>query len=103
MCVVGSTHYFSPKLADGNSELDGEEVEEFYKGLYGDLSVDMEENAEMLAFFEENIPPAGDLVSLRATAFKAGAEFLTDDKENNIALLRCINVVIHGFETTCLA
>jgi hypothetical protein len=95
--------YCSPKLADGNSEFDGEKVEEFYKGLFSDLTVDKEENAEMLAFFQENIPPVGSLVALRATAFKAAAEFISeDDKDTNIALLKCINVAVHGFETTCL-
>lgn len=82
--------------------MDAEKVEEFYKGLFGDLAVDQEENADLLAFFQENIPPAGSLVTMRATAFKAAVEFLTDDKDTNISLLRCINVVVHGFETTCL-
>lgn len=92
-----------PKNAEGNSEYDGEKVEEFYKGLFGDLSIDREENAELISFFQDNIPPAGSLVSLRATAFKAACEFLTDERETNVALLRCINVAVHGFETTCLA
>jgi hypothetical protein len=96
-------HYnYSPKLDDGNSEFDAEAVEEFYKGIFADLSVDMEENESLLSFFQENIPPSGSLVSLRATAFKAAVEFLNDDQENNISLLRCINVAVHGFETTCL-
>jgi len=91
-----------PKLADGNSEFDGEKVETFYKELFADLSVDMEENAQLVDFFKENIPPAASLVSLRATAFKAAVDFLGDDKETNIALLRCINVAVHAFERNCL-
>jgi len=91
-----------PKDAEGNSEFDGSKAEEFYAGIYGNLSVDQEENAELFAFFQENIPPASDLVAMRATAFKAAAACLTDDKESNVSLLRCINVVVHAFETTCL-
>jgi hypothetical protein len=97
-----SVRYFSPTDQDGNAEYDGDKAEEFYKELFSDLSVDREENEDLIAFFKENIPPAGSLVALRATAFKAGVGFLTDDKETNISLLRCINMVVHAFETTCL-
>jgi hypothetical protein len=102
--ILSPSHHehYSPKLADGNSEFDAEKVEEFYKGIFADLSVDMEENASLLSFFQDNIPPADSLVTLRATAFKAAVEFLSDDKESNISLLRCINVAVHGFETACL-
>lgn len=62
----------------------------------------MEENASLLSFFQDNIPPAGSLVALRATAFKAASECIGDNNEDNIALLRCVNVVVHAFETTCL-
>ena len=93
---------YRPKSADGNSDFDAEKAEEFYQGLFSDLSVDREENEDLHQFFEENTPPAADLVSLRATAFKAAVEHLTDDRETNVALLRCINVVVHAFETTCL-
>lgn len=92
----------SPKNADGNSEYDRVEVEKFYKELYFDLSVDPEENTDLKAFFEENTPPAGDLVSMRATAFKAAVDSLTEDREANVSLLRCVNVAVHAFETTCL-
>jgi hypothetical protein len=92
----------SPKNADGQSDLDAEKAEEFYKGIFSDLSVDQEENDDLVTFFKQNIPPAGSLVALRATAFKMAAEFLTDDTENNIALLRCVNVIVHAFERTCL-
>eukprot|EP00934_Nitzschia_sp_Nitz4_P008490 Nitzschia sp. Nitz4//scaffold166_size90379//56059//57597//NITZ4_005063-RA/size90379-augustus-gene-0.15-mRNA-1//-1//CDS//3329538214//8480//frame0 len=91
-----------PKLPEGNSEFDGDAAESFYKGLFEDLSIEQEENGDLYSFFKENTPPAASLVALRATAFKAGVEFLTDDNEQNIALLRCINVVIHAFESTCL-
>jgi hypothetical protein len=67
------------------------------------LTVDAEENAELMDFFSTNIPPKESLVSLRATAFKAAVDSLSDnDKENNIAVLRCINVAVHCFERTCL-
>lgn len=90
-------------MPDGNSTFDGGKLEEFYKGIFTDLKVDTEENAELLAFFAANIPPAGSLVALRATAFKAAVEFLSEDKAKNILLLKCINVVVHDFEATCLS
>lgn len=102
MRIFARKFIFSPKNADGNSEFDGDAAEEFYKGLFSDLSVDSEENADLVAFFEENTPPAAGLVSLRAFAFKAAAEFLSDDKDTNISLLRCINIAVHAFENTCL-
>ena len=77
-------------------------METFYKELFGDLSVDQEENAELVAFFQENIPPAGNLVAMRATAFKAAADFIGEERETNVALLRCINVAVHAFERNCL-
>jgi hypothetical protein len=67
------------------------------------LNVDAEENAELMDFFSANIPPKEYLVSLRATAFKAAVDHLSDDKEKNISVLRCINVAVHCFERTCLA
>lgn len=93
---------YSPKLEEGNSEYDGDKVEEFYKKLFDDLNVDAEENAELMGFFSANIPPKESLVPLRATAFKAAVDYLSDDKANNISVLRCINVAVHCFERTCL-
>lgn len=75
---------------------------DFYKNLYADLSVDREENQELFDFFAENVPSDDFLVGARAVSFKAACEFLSDDKSENIKLLKCINVVVHAFESTCL-
>jgi hypothetical protein len=91
-----------PKLSEGNSEFDSDKVGAFYAGLFADLKVDMEENEELVAFFDENTPPSDNLVSLRATAFKSAVDFLSEDHATNISLLRCINVVLDAFEKTCL-
>jgi hypothetical protein len=85
-------------LPYGNCEYDGDKVEAFYKDLFSDLAIDMEENKSLVEFFEKNIPPRGSLISLRATAFKAAVGCLGDDKSSNIALLKCINVAVHNLE-----
>lgn len=91
-----------PTSNEGTGEFDAEGAEAKIRSLYEDLSVDTEENEELFAYFQENIPPVDSLVSLRATAFKAAVDFLSDDKDKNIALLRCINVVVHAFERVAL-
>jgi hypothetical protein len=91
-----------PKLPDGNSEYDAEKVEGFLSTLYEDTAVDQEENQTLLDFFKENIPPTDSLVTMRAAAFKVGCDALKEgDKDANVDLLRCINVVVHNFELTC--
>jgi hypothetical protein len=70
--------------------------------LYEDTAVDQEENQTLLDFFKENIPPTDSLVTMRAAALKVGCDALKEgDKEANVALLRCINVIVHNFELTC--
>ena len=94
---------YRPKSDDGNSEYDDDAVCEFYTNLYNDLSVDQEENAELKEFFENNIPPKSNLIQMRANAFKVAVQFLQgSSRDKNVALLRCINVVLHNFELTCL-
>jgi hypothetical protein len=90
----------SPKLPYGNCEYDGSKAEGFYKELFSDLSVDAVENKSILEFFEANTPPRGDLVALRATAFKAAVDYLGEDISTNVSLLKCINVTIHNLEQT---
>jgi hypothetical protein len=88
-----------PRLPGGNSEYDGDKVEDFLKGIYSDTTIDQEENQELLTFFQQNIPPTDSLVTMRAAAFKSAVDFLSqDNKEANVSLLRSINVVIHVFE-----
>jgi poly(U)-specific endoribonuclease len=91
-----------PKESEGNSAFDADAAEEKIRGLYSDLAVDAEENQDLFNYFQENIPPVSSLVILRATAFKAAIDFLSEDKDTNISLLRCINVVVHAFERVCL-
>ena len=72
--------------------------------MYQDLSVDTEENDDLKEFFTNHIPPKSSLIQMRANAFKVAVPFLSDDghRDKNVAILRCINIVLHNFETTCL-
>ena len=81
---------------------DEEKFLTFYKGLFEDLSVDHEENQELFDFFKANKPSDDFLVTARATAFKAACDYLSDDKDQNVKLLKCINVAVHAFEKACL-
>lgn len=78
-------------------------VEAFYRTIFADLTVDREEAAELVEFFTEANPPPDKNVWLRATAFRIGCEFLTDDKDTNTALLRAINAIVHAVETSRMA
>ncbi len=91
-----------PKPLEGTDAFEDEKVDEFITGVYSDLSIDQEENSELVAFFaEHNPPPVDKLVFTRASAFRIGCDFLGDDHDQNVELLRCVNVVVHAFETTC--
>lgn len=96
-----SLFFLRPKELESVA-FDTDKLEEFYRNLFSDLSVDSEENEALLAFFDENPPPNDDLVTVRATVFRIGGEFLSDDNASNISLLKCINVVVNAFETSCL-
>jgi hypothetical protein len=99
LCCLACTRAAHPY---GNSSFDGEAVDAFYTQLFDSLTVDDEENAELVAFFKANVPPQDSLVSMRAAAFKSAVEFLSDDRDKNVALMRCINAVLHQYESTCL-
>jgi poly(U)-specific endoribonuclease len=77
-------------------------VEAFYKEIYSDLSVDREETAELSSFLASLNPPPDKLVKLRATAFKVGASFLSNDDDTNKKLLRSINSIVHAVEANCM-
>ena len=79
-------------------------VEDFYRHIYTDLTVSPEEASELVDFFTSMNPPPDKLVWLRATAFRIGCEFLSDDdnKDINIAVLRAINAIVHSLEQTCM-
>ncbi|CAJ1969494.1 unnamed protein product [Cylindrotheca closterium] len=91
-----------PATAEGNADFDAEGAEAKIRSIYEDLSVDNAENQDLFEYFQGNTPSVDNLVSLRATAFKAAVDFLSDDKDKNVELLRCINVVVHAFERVCL-
>lgn len=89
----------SPKQLEGTDAFDEDKVSEFYTGIYTDLAIDSEENQELYSFFkEENPPPVDKLILTRATAFRIGCDFLGDDRDTNVQLFRCINVVVHALE-----
>lgn len=79
-----------------------DKVEEFYKQILTDLSVDQDEAEELVDYFGSLNPPPDKLVWLRTTAFRLGCEFLSDDPDKNVALLRTINAIIHSLEKTCM-
>lgn len=90
---------------NGNSEEDDEsaevnesEFEEIYRSIFADLTVDMEENQELVTFFEDHPLPNSKIVWVRALAFRIASEFLTDTRSQNLSLLRCINVIVHNIE-----
>jgi poly(U)-specific endoribonuclease len=107
-CVNAMVHALEqtcmePKELDSGSSFDADKAEEFYRELFGDLSVDREENEDLVAFFrDENTPGEEDLVTARATAFRVGCDYLSEDRESNVKLLKCINVIVHALETSCL-
>lgn len=80
----------------------GQQFEAFYREIFTDLTVSPEESGEIKKKLLDVNPPPDKLVWLRASAFRIGTEFLTDKKESNIALLRCVNAVVHAIETTCM-
>uniref|UniRef100_A0A7S2S4N9 EndoU domain-containing protein n=1 Tax=Eucampia antarctica TaxID=49252 RepID=A0A7S2S4N9_9STRA len=90
-----------PKKKD-DSSFDEGKVTDFYRDLFSDLAIDKEESEELASFFQQNSPPASKLIWTRASAFRVGSEFLTDDKSTNISLFRSINVIVHLFETNCM-
>jgi poly(U)-specific endoribonuclease len=86
-----------------NEDFDEEQVEELYREVFADLSVDREENEELFDFFRETNRPSNEkLIWVRASAFRIGSEFLSEDGDNNVALLKCINMLVHALEMTCM-
>jgi len=81
---------------------DESEVEALYRKIFEDLLIEADESKELAAFYKNTPPPKDKLRWTRASAFRIGSEFVTDDKAKNIALLRCINSVVHSFELNCL-
>jgi len=91
-----------PKLSKESSLFDEGQVETMYRKIFSDLLVDQDEIKELTEFYESNHPPKDKLRWIRSSAFRIGSEFVSEDNVNNIALLRCINAIVHSFETNCL-
>lgn len=77
-------------------------VEDFYREIYADVSIDRVESQQIFDFFRELKPSAVKLVWTRAAAFRIASEFLTEEVENNVSLLRCINGIVNALERTCM-
>mmetsp|Transcript_39209 Transcript_39209/g.57660 ORF Transcript_39209/g.57660 Transcript_39209/m.57660 type:complete len:481 (-) Transcript_39209:179-1621(-) len=75
----------------------------FYREIFADLTVDREESQQLKTYFLQANPPPDKHVWLRATAFRVGSEFLSEDNmDKNTAVLRCINAIVHTLEMTCM-
>ncbi len=93
-----------PAKLQHTDRFDKDRVPTFYQSVYKDhLTVDTQENEHLFKFFQDdNPPPVNELTFVRATAFKVGCDFLTENNDHNDSLFRCINVVVHAFESVCL-
>ena len=80
-------------------------IEELYRATFTDRAISPEENADLIATLNEfqtiqdgaSTPPAltpDKFVWLRAAAFRIACEFLVEDKEENVKLLKTINGVV---------
>uniref|UniRef100_A0A7S1Y3M7 EndoU domain-containing protein n=1 Tax=Grammatophora oceanica TaxID=210454 RepID=A0A7S1Y3M7_9STRA len=97
------TARMQPKPLEGTDKFDDDKVSEYFTSILEDLSVDRDENQELFDFFTtENPPPPDKIIYTRASAFRIASGLLTDDKATNTQLLRCVNVLVHAFEQTCL-
>lgn len=92
-----------PKLSKESSLFDEGQVETIYRKIFADLHVDRDEIDELTEFYESNHPPKDKLRWTRSSTFRIGSEFVSENKTTNIALLRCINAIVHSFEINCLA
>ena len=94
---------FESSRPKGEGSCDDEETYvAFYKSVFDGLTVTEDENKELYDFFDQNKPSKDFLVTARAMAFKAACDYISDDKAENVKLLKCINVAVHAFEKTCL-
>lgn len=93
-----------PTKLEHTDLFDAAKVQPFYEDIYmNHLTIDKDENTIIFDFFKkENPPPVKDLNMVRETAFKCACEFLAEDNAANVSLFRCINVVVHDFESVCL-
>ena len=77
-------------------------TEEFYRNIFSDLTLDREESAELVEFFENSNPPPIAWCGYVRRPFVFACESLSDDNDSNVALLRCVNAMVHALEQTCM-
>mmetsp|Transcript_24784 Transcript_24784/g.49308 ORF Transcript_24784/g.49308 Transcript_24784/m.49308 type:complete len:482 (-) Transcript_24784:233-1678(-) len=92
----------APRHPSGGGSFDGDAVEELYRTVVSDLSVDAEEREELVKFFCANPVPASKLAWTRAAAFRIASEFATGEKGQNVALLRCVNTIVDVLEKSSM-
>ncbi len=103
ICHAIETTAMLPLVPDTSDSFDEDGVEKFLRNIYADLSLDVDESKEVMNYFkEENVPPKSKLLWSRSTAFRIGCDFLSEEKSDNIKLLKCINAVVHAMEVTCM-
>jgi hypothetical protein len=73
-------------------------IESFYRSVFEDLTVDRDEAQELVDFFQDINPPPDTLVFLRSTVFRIGSEYLSEERDNNVALFKAINAIVHAIE-----
>jgi hypothetical protein len=75
-----------------------QKIEAMYQQIFSDLTLDADESDDLKDFFNEMNPPPDKLVWLRGTAFRIACEFLSDDRDTNMNLLRAVNAIVHVIE-----
>lgn len=88
------------------------DIESLYRETFTDRLVTPEESSSLIGYFTNlqsiqdgsTVPPMtpDQMVWLRASAFKIACEFIDEDTEENVKLLKAVNAVVHALETTCL-
>jgi hypothetical protein len=75
-----------------------QKIETMYRQIFADLTLDADEADDLKDFFNETNPPPDKLVWLRGTAFRIACEFLGDDHDTNVNVLRTVNAIVHALE-----
>eukprot|EP00587_Corethron_hystrix_P005135 CAMPEP_0113329430 /NCGR_PEP_ID=MMETSP0010_2-20120614/20903_1 /TAXON_ID=216773 ORGANISM="Corethron hystrix, Strain 308" /NCGR_SAMPLE_ID=MMETSP0010_2 /ASSEMBLY_ACC=CAM_ASM_000155 /LENGTH=480 /DNA_ID=CAMNT_0000191533 /DNA_START=94 /DNA_END=1536 /DNA_ORIENTATION=- /assembly_acc=CAM_ASM_000155 len=78
------------KFSDDGSPFPGDAIEEHFRDCYADLDVDEEEREGLMEIFVD------------VAAFRIGSEFLTGEKEKDVAVFKCVNAVVHALEKTSM-
>ena len=87
-----------PKEMENPVDLDPDSLANFYREQ---LTEGPDKDA-LAEYYASNQPSVGSLVAARATIFKVASECLGDDKDENIQILRKVNMMVHAFQECCL-